>query len=131
MFGCEIDHLIEHNLHFADYIFLLLFHLFLVKLLYYNELRKLSAFEKSFNCIQSLLLFQVHTTTGVIFEGIFRTFSAQFEVVVELAHKVDPSNPLQIHLDSIIEKIIFKAPDIIKLEIVDADIDYATRGMKF
>lgn len=49
-------------------------------------------------------------------------------MVVELAHKVDPSNPLQIHIDSIIEKIIFKAPDIIKLEIIDADIDYATRG---
>ncbi|CAH1393802.1 unnamed protein product [Nezara viridula] len=81
------------------------------------------------NSVTSLVgsIIKVHTSTGVIFEGIFRTFSAQFEVVVELAHKVDPSNPLQIHIDSVIEKIIFKAPDIIKLEIIDADIDYATR----
>lgn len=70
---------------------------------------------------------KVHTSTGVVFEGIFRTFSAQFEVVVELAHRLDPSNPLHIPVESVVDKIIFKPQDVIKIEIIDADMDYATR----
>lgn len=66
--------------------------------------------------------------TGGIYEGIFRTFSAQFEIVVELAHKIDTSNPLFISMDSIVDKIIFRPHDIIKLEIPDTDLEFATRG---
>uniref|UniRef100_A0A023EZR3 LsmAD domain-containing protein n=1 Tax=Triatoma infestans TaxID=30076 RepID=A0A023EZR3_TRIIF len=70
---------------------------------------------------------KVHTMTGGIYEGIFRTFSAQFEIVVELAHKIDTSNPLFISMDSIVDKIIFRPHDIIKLEIPDTDLEFATR----
>ncbi|KAK9497109.1 hypothetical protein O3M35_004486 [Rhynocoris fuscipes] len=81
------------------------------------------------NSVTSLIgnTVKVHTLNGCIYEGIFRTFSPQFEIAVELAHKIDINNPLFISMDSIVDKIIFKPHDIIKLEILDTDVEFATR----
>lgn len=70
---------------------------------------------------------KVYTHTGTVYEGILKTFSSLFEVVLEFAHKIDLSSPTSVTVDTVIEKIIFKPHDVIFIEVLDSETDYATR----
>ena len=52
------------------------------------------------------------------------------EVVLEMAHKIeDKSNPNVIpSRDGLIEKVIFKLPDIVEICAKNVDLDYACKG---
>lgn len=70
---------------------------------------------------------KVHTASGAVYEGILKTFSPQFDLVVELAHKVDPSDSMHICLESVVGKMVFKQHVIVKVAVIDQDLEYATR----
>lgn len=63
------------------------------------------------------------------FSGVFKTFSSDFDVVIEVAAKVEnPDSPnSQIQADTYVDKLIFKACDILTMVARDVDLEYPTR----
>lgn len=60
---------------------------------------------------------------------MFRTFSSQFDIVLEVAAKVEnpDTNNSSLAADSLVDKLIFKCCDIISMVAKDVDMEYATR----
>lgn len=71
---------------------------------------------------------QVQLISGAIFEGIFSTFSPQLEVVLELAHTIDPSQPDIIDVTSVSREVVFNPQVIVTMTSKDVELDYATKG---
>ncbi|XP_018322053.1 ataxin-2 homolog isoform X2 [Agrilus planipennis] len=72
---------------------------------------------------------RIQTLSGKVWEGVFRTFSSQFDIVLEIAAKVDnpDSKNSSLRADTVVEKLIFKSCDIIGMVARDVDVEYATR----
>eukprot|EP00918_Siedleckia_nematoides_P097765 GHVU01214148.1.p1 GENE.GHVU01214148.1~~GHVU01214148.1.p1 ORF type:complete len:950 (+),score=116.10 GHVU01214148.1:44-2893(+) len=71
---------------------------------------------------------QVQVKNGGTYEGIFRTFSPKMEVVLELAHKYDESGASVIPTrERLVDKIIFKLPDIISITASEVDVDFVNK----
>lgn len=61
--------------------------------------------------------------------GVFKTFSSNFDVVLEVAAKVDNPNTASQTLlaESFVDKLIFKSGDISTMEARDVDLEYPTK----
>lgn len=71
---------------------------------------------------------QVETIQGVTYEGIFKTFSQEFDVVLELAHKVDSEHPSKINAHDVVDNLIFQAKDIVHMCAQNIESNYAMKG---
>ncbi|CAG9861499.1 unnamed protein product [Phyllotreta striolata] len=72
---------------------------------------------------------RITTASGIVWEGVFKTFSSRFDVVLEVAAKVEnPDGPnAQIDVDTYVDKLIFKPCDILTMVAQDVDLEYPTR----
>lgn len=96
---------------------------------------------------------QVQTQSGALYEGVFRTFSPQFEIALEIVHCIESSNGAvsgsvsgttnntntlssathaggdehNLSADSVVDVLIFKPSDIVFLKAKDVDLEYATK----
>ncbi|KAF5295102.1 hypothetical protein FQA39_LY13253 [Lamprigera yunnana] len=72
---------------------------------------------------------RINTASGSVWEGVFRTFSSQFDVVLDVSAKVEnpDSNNSMLIPDSVADKLIFKCSDIVSMVAKNVDLDFATR----
>ena len=50
------------------------------------------------------------------------------EVVLEMAHPVDPEDSSKINPEDVVDKLIFRPDDIVTMDAKDVDLGYATKG---
>jgi hypothetical protein len=64
-----------------------------------------------------------------MYSGILRTFSSNFDVVLELPHRTDPPPSSQaVGLKIVADKMIFKFDSIVKIAAYETDLDSMTRS---
>ncbi|KAJ6644235.1 Ataxin-2, partial [Pseudolycoriella hygida] len=69
----------------------------------------------------------VQVKSGETYEGVFKTFSSEFEVVLGMAHKVEAlPDGRSISVPACAEDIIFNASDIVLITARGIDADYAS-----
>lgn len=78
------------------------------------------------NCL--FVFQQIQTKTNDLIEGVFTTFSPNFDLVLDMAHPVSRSDPAHINPETVKRKMIFTAPDIVTIKVANVDLEYATRG---
>lgn len=67
----------------------------------------------------------VETDDGVIYEGVFRTFSPDLDITLEQVHTVNPDDPGRIDPDSVKLTGVFSMKRIIRCWAVDVDLNAA------
>lgn len=73
--------------------------------------------------------FQIVTHSKEMYSGILRTFSSNFDVVLELPHRTDPPPSSQtVGLQIVADKMIFKFDSIVKISAQETDLDSMTRS---
>ncbi|XP_048521761.1 ataxin-2 homolog, partial [Dendroctonus ponderosae] len=72
---------------------------------------------------------RLRTISGEVWEGVFRTFSPEFEAVLEAVVKLEnPDTPDERPLaETQKESLIFKMLDVLTISFRDVDMDYATK----
>lgn len=62
---------------------------------------------------------------GATYEGIFKTFSHDFDVVLELAHKIDSEDSQKLNVNEVVDNLIFQSKDIVNMCAQNIEPEYA------
>ncbi|XP_034757797.1 ataxin-2-like isoform X2 [Acipenser ruthenus] len=70
---------------------------------------------------------ELKVKNGVIYEGVFKTYSPKCDLVLDAAHRKSPDGGLCPKREDILESIIFKASDVVVVQFKDVDLNYARK----
>ncbi|XP_034781220.2 ataxin-2-like isoform X3 [Acipenser ruthenus] len=70
---------------------------------------------------------ELKVKNGVIYEGVFKTYSPKCDLVLDAAHRKSPDAGLCPKREDILESIIFKASDVVVVQFKDVDLNYARK----
>jgi small nuclear ribonucleoprotein (snRNP)-like protein len=70
---------------------------------------------------------RVKTNTQDEYEGILTTFSPDFEMVLGMAHQIDPANSDTVDLETVKEKMVFPFATVVRYFAADVDFEFAMK----
>ncbi|KAG7481016.1 hypothetical protein MATL_G00062290 [Megalops atlanticus] len=70
---------------------------------------------------------ELKVKNGVVYEGVFKTYGPECDLVLDAAHRKSPDSCLGPRREDIVESIIFKASDVVVVQFKDVDLNYARK----
>ncbi|XP_012677642.1 ataxin-2 isoform X8 [Clupea harengus] len=70
---------------------------------------------------------ELKVRNGVIYEGIFKTYGPECDVVLDAAHRKSPEPSAGPRKEDIVESIIFKSSDVVVVHFKDVDLNFAKK----
>ncbi|XP_076853690.1 ataxin-2 isoform X3 [Brachyhypopomus gauderio] len=70
---------------------------------------------------------ELKVKNGVIYEGVFKTYGPECDLVLDAAHRKSPEPSVGPRREDIVESIIFKSSDVVVVHFKDVDLNYAKK----
>lgn len=70
---------------------------------------------------------ELKVKNGVIYEGVFKTYGPECDLVLDAAHRKSPEPSMGPRREDIVESIIFKSSDVVVVHFKDVDLNYAKK----
>ncbi|XP_051552558.1 ataxin-2-like isoform X4 [Myxocyprinus asiaticus] len=70
---------------------------------------------------------ELKVKNGLIYEGVFKTYGPECEIVLDAAHKKGLEPCMGPRREDIVESIIFKSSDVVVVHFKDVDLNYAKK----
>ncbi|XP_062873870.1 ataxin-2 isoform X3 [Trichomycterus rosablanca] len=70
---------------------------------------------------------ELKVKNGVIYEGVFKTYGPECDLVLDAAHRKSPERNAGPRREDIVESIIFKTSDVVMVHFKDVDLNYAKK----
>ncbi|XP_035386028.1 ataxin-2 isoform X2 [Electrophorus electricus] len=70
---------------------------------------------------------ELNVKNGVIYEGVFKTYGPECDLVLDAAHRKSPEPSMGPRREDIVESIIFKSSDVVVVHFKDVDLNYAKK----
>ncbi|XP_017542686.1 ataxin-2 isoform X3 [Pygocentrus nattereri] len=70
---------------------------------------------------------ELKVKNGVIYEGVFKTYGPECDLVLDAAHRKSPEPSMGPRREDIVDSIIFKSSDVVVVHFKDVDLSYAKR----
>ncbi|KAM9823343.1 ataxin-2 isoform 14-T14 [Syngnathus typhle] len=73
---------------------------------------------------------ELKVKNGVVYEGVFKTYSPECDLVLDAAHRKSPEPTTGPKKEDIVESIVFKASDVVSVSFKDVDLNFARKEHK-
>ncbi|KAL0979810.1 hypothetical protein UPYG_G00190030 [Umbra pygmaea] len=70
---------------------------------------------------------ELKVKNGVAYDGVFKTYSPECDLVLDAAHRKSPESSLGPREEDLVESIIFKASDVVVVRFRDVDLNFARK----